>query len=113
MTRSCTEAMMRCRSTPSGCRSWRRSTCGATRTGSAMPAAPGTARVRVPARTERTRLTTPEDVEANPADLAEDVSLTRDAAIPAPPDIPLEAPTADVLEQAAETAPDEHVAARS
>ena len=55
-------------------------------------------------------MTTP---EANPADLAEDVSLTRDAARHPEPEVPLEAPEADVLEQATDAGPDEHVAARS
>ena len=54
-------------------------------------------------------MTTP---EANPADLAEDVTLTRDAAVGAAPDVPLEAPEADVLEQSAAAAPGEHRAAR-
>ncbi|MCA1713389.1 MAG: hypothetical protein LC789_17815 [Actinobacteria bacterium] len=50
--------------------------------------------------------------EANPADLAEDVSPSRDAAVPDAADLPLEFPEADAAEQAVAAAPGEHLAHR-
>ena len=44
--------------------------------------------------------------------LEQQATPTRDAATPAPPDVPLEASDADVTEQAADVGPTEHVAAR-
>ena len=49
--------------------------------------------------------------ESTPEDRVEqESSLTRDAARPTAPDVPLEAPDADVVEQAAVTGPGEHLA---
>jgi hypothetical protein len=55
-------------------------------------------------------MTTP---EADPADLAEQqASAARDEANRPEPDVPLEAPAADVAEQHVTAGPGEHVAAR-
>ena len=51
--------------------------------------------------------------EADPADLSEQhATATRDAAAATNPDVPLEAPEADVLEQSTDAAPGEHRAER-
>jgi hypothetical protein len=50
---------------------------------------------------------------ASPEDRAEQAATaTRDEAVLPAPDVPLEAPDADAVEQAAEVAPVQHVAAR-
>jgi hypothetical protein len=55
-------------------------------------------------------MTTP---EANPVDVAEQrASAARDEATTPAVEVPLEAPAADVAEQAVPTGPGEHVAAR-
>jgi hypothetical protein len=55
-------------------------------------------------------MTTP---EGNPVDLAEQsASATRDEAVTPAADVPVDAPEADVLEQATAAGPGEHLAAR-
>lgn len=49
---------------------------------------------------------------STPDELEQGLSPTGDAAAPVTPEVPLEASEADVVEQAAETAPTPHVAER-
>ncbi|MDT7546837.1 MAG: hypothetical protein QOE99_2947 [Actinomycetota bacterium] len=51
--------------------------------------------------------------EANPADVAEQrASASRDEPLSSAPEVPLDAPEADVVEQSADAGPGEHLAER-